>query len=730
MPFFIITSFITAFASIFLGVLVYIKNKKSAVNKLFGFYTLGVFIWSFSYGTWLLQDNPIDALFWSRMLNMGATLIPIAYLHWVLVFLKKEKEKKVILIFGYIITLFFLLFSFNNYYIKGVAPISFFPYWPQANWLYFLYLAFNYCSMVIYGSYLLYKGIKITFGFYKEQIKYAFAGSVIGFIGGASNFPLMLGIDLLPPIGNPFTIAFPLFFAYAIIRHRLMDIKFVLRKSSVYLASLATILILVGMVKYAVIRFFVDIYNWVDFIILILAIMIFLPIRNYYYKIANKYFFTSMYDSRKVIGKLSDKLRSTLELKRIYGHISDVLFDTFHVKAMGILIRDKKDEEINRAKSGGEDRYIVRYNKGFNIGGNKKFPGNKKLCNLFLKHNKSIVVEEIKSANYKEFKGTIDLLTSFGAAVVTPLNIKGKVTGLIILGQKESGDMYNDQDLRVLEIVGAQAAIAIENAVLYEAAKNFNVKLKKEVEEATVELRAANEELKRLDVAKSEFISIASHQLRTPLTIIKGYISMLIEGSFGRLTDKETDALKKVFESNERLIQLVEDLLDISRVESGRLRFNFKEISLEQIVDSAVNEIAPIAQKRGLELKYKIANKLLPKVKIDEEKIRQVIINLLDNAIKYTEKGSITVELSRAGGNIHFCITDTGRGIRKNEFSSLFKKFSRGKGTFLIDTTGNGLGLYIGKMMIEAHHGKIWAESEGEGKGAKFCFDLPIKNMK
>jgi signal transduction histidine kinase len=481
------------------------------------------------------------------------------------------------------------------------------------------------------------------------------------------------------------------------------------------------------MVKYAVVRFFIDIYNWVDFIILILAVMIFLPIRNYYYKIANKYFFTSLYDSRKVIGKLSDKLRSTLELKMIYGHISDVLLDAFHVKAMGILIRDKKEAAMNPAKSGGEDQYTVQYNKGFNIGARAKFPGNKKLCNLFLRHNKSIVVEEIRSASYKEFKGTIDLLTKFGAEVVTPLNIKGKVIGLIILGRKESGDMYNDQDLRVLEIVGAQAAIAIENAVLYEVAKNFNIKLKKEVKEATAELRAANEELKRLDVAKSEFISIASHQLRTPLTIIKGYISMLIEGSFGRLTDKETGALKKVFESNERLIQLVEDLLDISRVESGRLQFNFKEIRLEQIVDSVVNELAPIAQKRGLELKYKIANKLLPKIKIDEEKIRQVIMNLIDNSIKYTEKGSIVIDLSRAGGNIHFCVTDTGRGIRKNEFPSLFKKFSRGKGTFLIDTGGNGLGLYVGKMMIEAHHGKIWAESEGKDKGAKFCFTLPAE---
>ncbi|MDP3043569.1 MAG: ATP-binding protein [bacterium] len=721
------SDFLPLFSAIFvlfLGLLVFLKNKKSRVNFTFFLHSLAIIIWLI--GTFMMfisKENKDTAIFWDRFVYAGVIFIPAFMYHFGLAYTKRKAD--ILLYIAYGLSIIFLLFSRTQYFVNDLFIYKWGVH-SKAQILHHLFLMYFFCYVIVWFLmiYKYYKNLNSPIS--REQTKYIFIAFLLLFTIGPIAYLPAYGIGIYP-FAYISGLMFTIILAYAIIKHRLMDIKFVLRKSSVYLASLSTIIISAIAVKYIAIIFFSGISDQLDYLILISAVMVFLPIRNYYYKIANKYFFTSLYDSRKVIGKLSDKLRSTLEARKIYKYIADILMDSFHTKAVGILMQDKNKK---RNKKQEEDQYILRYNNGFHIHGRKKFPGNKQLCNLFLKHNKSIIVEEIKRTDYKKFKNTIDLLTAFGAEIVTPLNIKGKVIGLIILSRKESGDMYNDQDLRVLEIVGAQAAIAIENAVLYEAAKNFNVKLKKEVEEATVELRAANEELKRLDVAKSEFISIASHQLRTPLTIIKGYISMLIEGSFGRLTDKETGALKKVFESNERLIQLVEDLLDISRIESGSLRLNFKKARLERIVDSVVNELSPIAQKRGLELKYKIAKKLLPKIKIDEEKIRQVIINLLDNAIKYTEKGSIVIDLSRAGNKIHFCVTDTGMGIGRNEFPSLFKKFSRGKGTFLIDTAGNGLGLYVGKMMIEAHHGKIWAESEGEGKGSKFCFDLPVKNGK
>jgi signal transduction histidine kinase len=230
-----------------------------------------------------------------------------------------------------------------------------------------------------------------------------------------------------------------------------------------------------------------------------------------------------------------------------------------------------------------------------------------------------------------------------------------------------------------------------------------------------------------LDAAKSEFISIASHQLRTPLTVIKGYISMMLEGNFGVLTKPETESLEKVFSSNERLIQLVENLLNISRIESGRLQFDYKEVDLNKMVESVVEELSGNAKKKNLILEYKTPVKPLPAIKIDEEKIRQVVMNLIDNGIKYTKQGSVTIRLEQGEHKVKFSVADSGMGIKSGDIINLFKKFSRGTGTSLIHTEGTGLGLYVARMMIEAHHGKIWAESDGEGKGSRFCFELPVK---
>jgi signal transduction histidine kinase len=268
--------------------------------------------------------------------------------------------------------------------------------------------------------------------------------------------------------------------------------------------------------------------------------------------------------------------------------------------------------------------------------------------------------------------------------------------------------------------------IISKNAYSFDDLNESNTKLKAEVKKATSDLRHANNKLKRLDEAKSEFISIASHQLRTPLTIIKGYISMLLDGNFGELNPIIKDPLEKVYESNERLINMVENLLNLTKIEADRLQLVFKEINLEYLTCDIVDEIKSNAEKKGLKLIYLAPDTVLPKIKIDEEKMRQVIINLIDNAIKYTKKGEIKVSVKSDGGSVKFCISDMGIGIRKEDQQNLFKKFSRGKNSLLINTEGTGLGLFIAKQMINAHSGKIWAESEGEGKGSNFYFNLPI----
>ena len=240
-------------------------------------------------------------------------------------------------------------------------------------------------------------------------------------------------------------------------------------------------------------------------------------------------------------------------------------------------------------------------------------------------------------------------------------------------------------------------------------------------------LRVAYEELKKLDVAKSEFISIASHQLRTPLTAIKGYISMILEKLYGKPPEKMEKPLENIYLSNERLIKLVNDLLNVSRIEAGRMEMKPEKLSIESIITSITEELKNAAKEKGLYLKWEKPKKPLPKIAIDREKIRQVIMNVVDNAIRYTEKGGVTIKCKAQNEKCKIEISDTGTGLTKYELSKMFESFSRGAAGTRLYTEGVGLGLYIARRLIELHHGKIWAESKGKGKGSTFYIELPIK---
>jgi len=240
-------------------------------------------------------------------------------------------------------------------------------------------------------------------------------------------------------------------------------------------------------------------------------------------------------------------------------------------------------------------------------------------------------------------------------------------------------------------------------------------------------LQIAYAELKKLDVAKSEFISIASHQLRTPLTAIKGYISMILEKIYGEPPEKMEKPLKNIYASNERLIKLVNDILDVSRIEAGRLEMELEKSSLEEIIDSVIEELKEEAKKKDIYLKFEKLEKPLPKILIDRNKIRQAILNVVDNAIRYTEHGGVTVKIQNPKTKIQIIVSDTGVGMTKYELSKMFESFSRGAAGTRLYTEGVGLGLYIARRLIELHHGKIWAESKGKGKGSTFYIELPIK---
>jgi signal transduction histidine kinase len=239
-------------------------------------------------------------------------------------------------------------------------------------------------------------------------------------------------------------------------------------------------------------------------------------------------------------------------------------------------------------------------------------------------------------------------------------------------------------------------------------------------------LATAHEQLQLLDKQKSEFISIASHQLRTPMTAIGGYASMLLEGSFGKMSTDQKTSMRKIFNSNKRLVGLIDMLLSISRIESGKLKYEFEKANLTKIVDSVVEELKEASEKKKLELIWNGA-KDIPLLTLDTLKLRQVILNIIDNSIKYTKKGSVRVELYKEGKEVLFKVKDTGFGMTAEEQAGLFNKFSRvGGKASASNTKGSGLGLYVARMMVQVHGGKIWAKSEGPDKGSEFGFSLQI----
>ena len=237
------------------------------------------------------------------------------------------------------------------------------------------------------------------------------------------------------------------------------------------------------------------------------------------------------------------------------------------------------------------------------------------------------------------------------------------------------------------------------------------------------DLQIANDRLKELDRLKSEFLSIASHQLRAPITAVRGYASNIAEGEYGPIPDYLKDPLQTMQESSRLMVNSIEDYLNISRIEQNRMKYEKSDFDIADLAKKVVKELVPVAEKRKLALTIAAPENLM--VNADIGKIKQVITNLVDNAVKYTKQGSVTVTVEHANKQAKIVIADTGIGIAPDEIGGLFEKFKRARGANQVNTTGTGLGLYVAKQLIEGNGGKVRVESDGLGKGSRFIIELP-----
>ncbi len=241
-----------------------------------------------------------------------------------------------------------------------------------------------------------------------------------------------------------------------------------------------------------------------------------------------------------------------------------------------------------------------------------------------------------------------------------------------------------------------------------------------------LQLSAANEKLTQLDKMKSEIISIVAHQLRTPLSAIKWTLKILIDGDVGPVTPEQKDLLSKGFESNERMIGLVNDVLAVDKLESGKLKYEFIPVQFEDLVQDMIRSLLPIATQQNIRVEFSSPEQLLPRIKVDPDKMHDVLQNLIDNAIKYTRSGGVvSVGVAMDRSLLHFWVTDNGIGIPDSEKNKIFSRFFRANNAVHTKTEGSGLGLFIAQSVVKRHGGEIWFESVVD-VGTTFHVTLPF----
>ena len=307
---------------------------------------------------------------------------------------------------------------------------------------------------------------------------------------------------------------------------------------------------------------------------------------------------------------------------------------------------------------------------------------------------------------------------------VVPLLLEGTPQGFLLAGTNPPYPKLESGDVELMSILVSEVGVAIENLQLYEALKRSHDELEERVKDRTRELAKANEELVRLNKMKSDFVSAVSHELRTPLTSIKGYTSLVRIGKFGPITKDQGERLDKINRHTDYLSNLISDLLDIARIESGRVGMEVHPVPVPRIIDAVADLLMPQLRERDLTLEVKIPENL-PLIPADEGRLQRVFVNLLSNAIRFMPpKGVITIRATSTEKFLQMDVADTGIGMPPEDLSKLFTEFFRADNPVNRERKGTGLGLTLVKRIVEAHGGRIWVTSE-VGKGSTFSFTLP-----
>lgn len=702
-----------------LGMLVLSRDRRLRSNQYYSVSIFFICLWALGDALLLGAERPYLVEAGKQLFYIGPLFTALFLALFSLYFLSKPSRKIAYISLGLAVATVAIAaitatapeFLVRDIIIEGSSNNSVII--SRAGWL--VYSA--YFSLFFLFSYvvLLVKTHR-SYGPERTQLEYVFSGIFLtSMLASVTNLVLpTFGETRFIWLGPVFTVFYVAATSTAILKHKLFDIRIFVIRASVY--SLTTILL--GVLYVAPIVFLLlkimdlpfVLYSFIPAVVVgTVAATNYERLRNWFDKVTNRYFFRDAYDPAAMIAELNKALVGTIEIRRLLEATERVILKHLRPEICSfILLGDEEPSTKPRV-----------------IGLNRKT-------------NESNVIEEILplleahmnhnfllASNLSDESGLKKALSAMDIALCLRLNSndseKNVRIGYVLMGIRKSGKPYDAVDLQVLDVVRNTLLIAMQNALHFEEIQHFNVTLQEKVDEATRKLRVTNEKLRKLDETKDEFISMASHQLRTPLTSVKGYVSMVLEGDAGELKPQQAEMLKQAFLSSERMVNLIADLLNLSRLNTGKFVIEPAPTDLRNVVEAELAQLHEAAKAKDITLTY-VRPETFPTLMLDENKIHQVVMNFIDNALYYTPaKGKVEVSLTETPTAVEYRVKDNGIGVPKDLQHRLFTKFYRADNARRMRPDGTGLGLFMAKKVIIAQGGSIIFDSE-EGKGSTFGF--------
>jgi len=707
----LIAVIVVAFCNLVLGLIVLLKNRGSLTNVSFG-------IFAFLLSAWIVinfysNDAALShgAQLW---LNRATISIPVFALYFLLLFslqftrFGNRRFRSFAILFG-VFSLIFGAASATPLLISGVTPkgniivANFGPF--IAYFSVFIICLFLAIIIILLGSLRRLDGAAKA----RTQIMAAslFAALAITVITNLI-MPVIFHQFNYTVIGILSTIIIVGGFTYAIVRHRLFDIRAVIARSMAYLLLLVTLGTAYALITFRIgglifssgkIQTAQQSFNIITALILTLT---FQPLKLYFEKITDKIFFHGHYDAQVVTNQISHILATEVRLVELSRRVRNILAHSMRISEVNIV--------------------VLNNGQVFTEGGHYVVSRLEDLArDLEQLRGKVVVTDEEPEGKRKE------VLQRYDISVMAALRTReDKKIGYLLFGPKLNGDIYGSTDLSVISTIADQLAVAIQNAKAYVQIQQFNHTLERKIKDATKQLREANHSLQELDQVKDDFISMASHQLRTPLTVIDGYLSNILDGMYGTTNQQQKQAIGVARNRLSLTRSLVADLLNMSRIEAGRFFIDARPIDLDTVVAEEVEQLQIRAEEQGIHMVYQIPTKPIPTLSLDESKTRQAIINLIDNALNYSPEGHVTVSLEHIGDQVIFQVVDDGMGVPDHERDKVFSKFFRADNAKNARADGTGIGLYLVKRVIEEQGGSVIFLSQ-EGKGSTFGFRLPVR---